>query len=741
MSKVDSMISDSENQKSSSSKNKSESSKFQITPEMNQRKNPFYLHPSDNPGTTLVANLLTSSNYLIWSRSMRIALKSKNKLCYIDGSFPQPEDEDSDEFLLWSCVDSTVTGWLVNSMTKDLAEAYAFSSSARQLWLELEDKYGKGDRPRVFHLKKKLMTLKQNGATLDVYSNNLKKLWAEINCLQPRKKCSCDVNKLREEDDDSNDVMQFLSGLDEKYDSVVDTILMMEPTPSYNKAYAIVARIEGQKMNSKSSIDVNESSAMAVKNFVQQKTNSENKNLTWRKDQKKDRHCSFCNKDGHMEDSCFKKHGQPEWHKEWKAQKGKKGSYSNNVTEAQTTEASSSVTNSKDVSNFSELFQRELQKYLKGKPSGAENSTSTSCFADFAGTASGSYLDSCKSKVIWIIDTGASSHITGNMSLFSQIKEVKGSHTVNLPDGSVKNVSHIGEVVINSKILLKDVLYVPEFRYNLISVHRLAGSSNMKFNFDTAQCIMQDLLSSQVLAVGRVEKHLYLLDSEENRNIFSLDNASAFVETMLACKGDKKDVHWHARLGHPSVNEEKVFISRDVVFYETQFPFKEVVDQEKSILRSSHDSLFKTDLVAEKYADAEDFSVENTSIPVAEIPQSMQEDSDSVEEDSVIPLDESIEVVPQETRRSRRVPVWHKDYVTSWLWFRASHKPLGHKPEPRHRPSHKSQAKLSRHSLPDLLSPPRISPTAAASRHGSAAAPPPLARHSHAPPLFESSFV
>ncbi|KAF7833270.1 putative retroelement pol polyprotein [Senna tora] len=333
-----------------------------------------------------------------------------------------------------------------------------------------------------------------------------------------------------------------------------------------------------------------------------------------------------------MEDSCFKKHGQPEWHKEWKAQKGKKGSYSNNVTEAQTTEASSSVANSKDVSNFSEMFQRELQKYLKGKPSGAENSTSTSCFADFA---------------------GASSHITGNISLFSQIKEVKGSHTVNLPNGSVKNVSHIGEVVINSKILLKDVLYVPEFRYNLISVHRLAGSSDMKFIFDTAQCIMQYLLSSQVLAIGRVEKHLYLLDSEDNRNIFSLDNASISVDIMLACKEDKKDVHWHARLGHPSVNEEKVFISRDVVFYETQFPFKEVVDQEKSIPRSSHDSLFEPDLVAEKYADAEDFFAENTSIPVAEIPQSVQEDSDSVEEGSVIPLDESIEVVPQETRRSR----------------------------------------------------------------------------------------
>lgn len=33
--------------------------------------NPLFLHPSDNPGTILVAELLNGGNYVNWSRSMK----------------------------------------------------------------------------------------------------------------------------------------------------------------------------------------------------------------------------------------------------------------------------------------------------------------------------------------------------------------------------------------------------------------------------------------------------------------------------------------------------------------------------------------------------------------------------------------------------------------------------------------------------------------------------------------------
>ncbi|KAF7808476.1 retrovirus-related Pol polyprotein from transposon TNT 1-94 [Senna tora] len=97
---------------------------------------------------------------------------------------------------------------------------------------------------------------------------------------------------------------------------------------------------------------------------------------------------THCNKDGHFEEECFKKHGYPDWFKEMKNRRGKKPqSLANNV-------------------NISQSCESEASQARKG------NSVD-------------SYTDMVFRNNNWIIDTGASSHISGNLSLFSQLKEAK----------------------------------------------------------------------------------------------------------------------------------------------------------------------------------------------------------------------------------------------------------------------------------------------------------------------------
>lgn len=50
------------------------------------RKDPYYIHSSDNLGLQLVLNQLTMNNYLVWNQSMLIALKAKNKIGFINGT-------------------------------------------------------------------------------------------------------------------------------------------------------------------------------------------------------------------------------------------------------------------------------------------------------------------------------------------------------------------------------------------------------------------------------------------------------------------------------------------------------------------------------------------------------------------------------------------------------------------------------------------------------------------------------
>lgn len=216
---------------------------------MNYRKDPYYIHPSDNLGLQIVSIPLTLNNYLIWSRSMEVVLLAKNKLCFVDGTCTKPEDPTSDLYSQWHFVDSMVFSWIINAMSKELVEAYIYAKSARQVWIELKEKYGESDNPQIFNLRKHMATMAQGNDSLALYSKKLKKHMDELNCLEPRPqcicgKCTCNISKRLEEIYCANDVMQLLMGLNETYDTMVCNIMMMEHLPPFNKAYSMISRVE-----------------------------------------------------------------------------------------------------------------------------------------------------------------------------------------------------------------------------------------------------------------------------------------------------------------------------------------------------------------------------------------------------------------------------------------------------------------------------------------------------------------
>jgi len=51
---------------------------------------PLFLQNSDHPAMQLVNNKLNGANFQRWSRSVQIALKTKVKIGFIDGSCPMP---------------------------------------------------------------------------------------------------------------------------------------------------------------------------------------------------------------------------------------------------------------------------------------------------------------------------------------------------------------------------------------------------------------------------------------------------------------------------------------------------------------------------------------------------------------------------------------------------------------------------------------------------------------------------
>ncbi|XLR54908.1 hypothetical protein S83_005580 [Arachis hypogaea] len=116
----------------------------------------YTLHSSDHPGLILVSQPLQEDNYAFWCRSMRLALSGK----FIDGSLPKP-DPTLDPVLAetWQCTNDIVTTWLLNSISKDIATSVIYAGSAALLWQDLEARFSQSNAPRIFELKKSLMTL------------------------------------------------------------------------------------------------------------------------------------------------------------------------------------------------------------------------------------------------------------------------------------------------------------------------------------------------------------------------------------------------------------------------------------------------------------------------------------------------------------------------------------------------------------------------------------------------------
>ena len=58
--------------------------------ELAYNDDPLSLQPSDHPGLQLINLKLTGPNFQRWSKSVKIALRTKGKLGFLDGSCAQP---------------------------------------------------------------------------------------------------------------------------------------------------------------------------------------------------------------------------------------------------------------------------------------------------------------------------------------------------------------------------------------------------------------------------------------------------------------------------------------------------------------------------------------------------------------------------------------------------------------------------------------------------------------------------
>lgn len=152
---------------------------------------PFYLHPSDSPGMILVNSIFDGKGYRGWRKGILIALSAKNKVGFIDRTFLQPKIS-SDSFKPWVRCNNMVISWLLNSLSREIAESVLYSKTAIEIWKELEERFGQSNGPQLYHLQKEISQLLQGSLDLAGYYTKLKKLRDELDSLDACQTCTCD---------------------------------------------------------------------------------------------------------------------------------------------------------------------------------------------------------------------------------------------------------------------------------------------------------------------------------------------------------------------------------------------------------------------------------------------------------------------------------------------------------------------------------------------------------------------
>ena len=137
----------------------------------------------------------------------------------------------------------------------------------------------------------------------------------------------------------------------------------------------------------------------------------------------------------------------------------------------------------------------------------------------------------------WILDSGATNHMTPLPNYFSTTKE------------ALITTAGQGEVHINPSITLRNVLHVPKLSTNLIFIQKLTKDLSCNVIFYNNACTLQNKNSGRMIGHAREWNGLYYI---EDHNMPIRNHSLIFESTMTSKEKIQLHLCW---MGHPSFSK------------------------------------------------------------------------------------------------------------------------------------------------------------------------------------------
>nr|XP_016465854.1 PREDICTED: uncharacterized protein LOC107788669 [Nicotiana tabacum] len=124
--------------------------------------------------------------------------------------------------------------------------------------------------------------------------------------------------------------------------------------------------------------------------------------------------------------------------------------------------------------------------------------------------------------------SGASEHMCFDPNSFLFLTQLPVPLNINLPNSFKVIVTHMGNVSIPPGHVLNNVLHVPDFKYNLLSIHRFCIPFKYGVLFTSIGCVLHGLSMKSPQAFSEIREGLYILEpsSLKSKSLFSINVSS-----------------------------------------------------------------------------------------------------------------------------------------------------------------------------------------------------------------------
>ena len=238
--------------------------------------------------------------------------------------------------------------------------------------------------------------------------------------------------------------------------------------------------------------------------------------------------CTYCKKPGHSADVCRKKAADKSPSKRKTCTYCKKLGHSEDICRKKAAAKSPSTDSGNAASTSVDTFF--LLAHISDQPCNTED------FSTVTPNVFGLHV----SSTAIILDSGASSHMTGSIDNLTDIKPL--AKNVMVANGAIVPTTQSGTLTLSTTsgntLVLRDVLHVPGMSATLLSIPTIVSKApdSTRVTFVGPKCEIS--LNAKIIATGTVSEHgrMYLLDAQ-------------IVHGSAALATDNTQL-WHQRIGH-----------------------------------------------------------------------------------------------------------------------------------------------------------------------------------------------